>query len=59
MVITVTPADQELARLAIVVSDRLGEKPDPRMEAIANAVPLRKGDKVRPRSNGARRATAN
>lgn len=40
MIIPVTPADQEAARLHTSISLRLGKEPDPRMRAIADAEPL-------------------
>lgn len=35
--ISVTPADQELARLDITLAERLGEDVDPRVRRIAEA----------------------
>lgn len=40
MIVFVTPAEQELARLDLELSDQLGEAPDARMKAIVNAEPL-------------------
>ena len=37
MIVLVTPAQQDLARLDVELADRLGEPRDPHMEAIANA----------------------
>lgn len=40
-IIEVTRAQVEAAKLAIEMSKRLGKKPDPEIEAIAAARPLR------------------
>lgn len=37
MKIAVTPADQELARLDVLLAERLGEDVDPRVKLIADA----------------------
>ena len=39
MTVLVTPAQKDLARLGLELADRLGEPRDPRMVAIAEAVP--------------------
>lgn len=57
MFLTVTTADRELARLSIDISGRLGEEPDPRMEAIANAVPLTSEEEIEA-ADGRRRGGA-
>ncbi len=37
MIITITPAERDLAQLAVDLAERMGKKPDPRMVVLANA----------------------
>lgn len=37
MIITITPAERDLARLAVDLDERMGKEPDPRMVVLANA----------------------
>lgn len=37
MIITITPAQRDLARLAVDLDERMGKEPDPRMVVLANA----------------------
>lgn len=36
-IITITPAERDLARLGVELAERMGKGPDPRMVVLANA----------------------
>lgn len=36
MIVTITPAQRDLAQLAVDLAERMGEEPDPRMVVLAN-----------------------